>query len=303
MLYQHIDDFLDHLRVEKSASDLTIKSYRTDLSQFFNFLSEEYQTPVEDINSELVDHKTVRKYLIAMQNKGMSRATMARKLAALRSFVKYLCRENILINNPIASVATPKQDKRLPGFLYPAEIELLINAPDSSKGAGKRDLAILELLYAAGMRVSELVAIDLKDLDMDEEMLKLRGKGNKERIVPLGRKAKYALIDYIDNGRSIICQNKIKDTEALFLNRFGSRLSTRSIRNIINKYVNEVEINHKVNPHMLRHTFATELLNAGADLRSVQELLGHVKLSTTQIYTHLTIDKIKTVHKKTHPRG
>jgi len=302
MLFQHIEDFLTHLRVEKSASNLTLISYKTDLSQFFGFLSREYKIPMEQITADLFNHRTVREYLASMQDDGFSRSTMARKLAALRSFVRYLCREDILPGNPIANVSTPKQEKKLPRFLYPTEIELLLNAPDHNKPMGLRDRAILETLYATGVRVSELVGMNMGDIDWDEEYIKITGKGNKERLTPLGTKAKAALLNYANNGRPAILQKNQLNNEALFLNKFASRLSGRSVRNIINKYVNEVAINQKVSPHTLRHSFATHLLNGGADLRSVQELLGHVKLSTTQIYTHLTKEKIKTIYNESHPR-
>jgi integrase/recombinase XerC len=301
MLFQHVDNFINHLRVEKSASALTLVSYRTDLYQFFDFLADEYHINREEIGEDLLNHRIVREYLTKLQGNGMRRSTMARKLATLRSFVRYLCRENILEGNPIANVSTPKQEKRLPRFLYPAEINLLLGAPDASKPIGLRDKAILETLYAAGMRVSELVALNLSDLDWDEEFLKLRGKGNKERIAPFGRKARATLEDYITNGRPCFVAGN-HTTDALFLNRFGKRLTGRSIRNIINKYVDEIAINQRVSPHTLRHSFATHLLDGGADLRSVQELLGHVKLSTTQIYTHLTKERIKHIHNETHPR-
>lgn len=299
MLFQHVEGFLDHLRVEKSASALTLISYRTDLVQFFTFLSRHFSVPRDDISIELLNHKSVRDYLAEMQEDGMSRATMARKLAALRSFVRYLCRENVLKGNPIAAVSTPKQDKRLPKFLYPLEIQMLMEAPDLSKPVGLRDKAILETLYAAGLRVSELVGVNLNDIYFDEELVKVRGKGSKERIVPLGSSARSSILCYIQNGRPHMQKGP---EEALFLNKFGTRLSERSIRNILNKYVEDVAINQKISPHTLRHTFATHLLNAGADLRSVQELLGHVKLSTTQIYTHLTRENIKQVYHDTHPR-
>ncbi len=302
MLVKYEEDFLAHMRVEKSASNLTLLSYRTDLGQFFDFLSKEYKKPLEELSVEMINHKTVRKYLADMQVLGMSRATMARKLASLRSFVKYMCREDILPGNPIANVSTPKQDRRLPRFLYSTEIELLLNAPDTSKPLGCRDKAILETLYASGVRVSELVAINLADIDWGEETILIRGKGNKERLAPLGRQARQALLEYIENGRGLLMQAGHAVNEAVFLNRFGGRLSGRSIRNIIDKYVEEVAITQKVSPHTLRHSFATHLLNAGADLRSVQELLGHVKLSTTQIYTHLTRENIKTIYDNSHPR-
>lgn len=302
MLYKYIEEFLTHLRVEKTASKLTLLSYRTDLGQFFDFLSREYQEPPEALATELLNHKTVRNYLADMQGRGLSRSTMARKLASLRSFVKYLCREDILPGNPIANVSTPKQERKLPRFLYPTEIDLLLNAPDPTQMMGRRDKAILETLYAAGVRVSELVSINMADIDWDEESILIRGKGNKERLAPMGRQSKAALLDYVQHSRNLLLQAGQTTTDALFLNKFGSRLSARSVRNIINKYVDTVAITQKVSPHTLRHSFATHLLNGGADLRTVQELLGHVKLSTTQIYTHLTKENIKKIYDNSHPR-
>lgn len=301
MLFLHIEGFLNHLKVEKSASSLTIISYRKDLQQYFDFLSQCNDLPKEEIPDEALNHKSVREYLASMQDDGLSKSTMARKLAALRSFVKYLCRENILAGNPIATVSTPRQEKKLPRFLYPMEVEILINAPDTSRPRGKRDKAILETLYCTGVRVSELAGMDMVDFDASEDFIMVRGKGDKERLVPVGSKAREALQAYIDLARPYILKNH-QQTNALFINKYGTRLSARSVRNIINKYVEQLALNQKVSPHTLRHSFATHLLNAGADLRSVQELLGHVKLSTTQIYTHLTRDDIKKIYNRTHPR-
>jgi len=302
MLFQHIENYIDYMRVEKGASKLTLLGYKTDLMQFVNHIAQRYDVPKEELSLKMLNHKSVREYLGDMQERNLSRATMARKLAALRSYVKYLCRENILESNPIAEVSTPRQDKKLPKFLYSQEIELLMKAPDISLPLGRRDKAILETLYAAGLRVSELVSMDLKDIDFEERLIKIKGKGGKERIVPLGSKAAQALGIYIAKTRQKLVLKAGNAEDAVFLNKFGSRLSDRSVRNIINKYVEQVAINQKISPHTLRHTFATHLLNKGADLRSVQELLGHVKLSTTQIYTHLTRDSIKTIHNDTHPR-
>lgn len=302
VVYEYVKSFLTHLRVEKTASQLTLISYRTDLEQFFHFLAEHEKMDIGYITLSSLNHRTVREYISSMQKRAFRRSTIARKLAALRSFVKYLCRENVLAGNPIANVSTPKQEKRLPRFLYPMEIDILMDAPDISKAPGIRDKAILETLYSAGVRVSELVGINLRDLDFDEEMIKIRGKGSKERLAPLGSQAKQSIISYINRGRPYILKNKHVANEALFLNKSGTRLSARSVRNIVNKYVEQIALNQKVSPHTLRHSFATHLLNGGADLRSVQELLGHVKLSTTQIYTHLTTDRLKAIHYETHPR-
>ncbi|QGT99155.1 Site-specific tyrosine recombinase XerC [Candidatus Syntrophocurvum alkaliphilum] len=302
LLFEHIESFFNHLKIEKNASEFTIISYKTDIEQFFSFLSQKYGIPKEDITTDHIVHKSAREYLILMQNKQMSRATIARKLATIRSFVKFLCRENVLANNPIATLSTPKQEKKLPRFIYPTEISLLIEAPNINKSTGIRDKAILETLYAAGLRVSELVNLNLIDIDINEEFIKVSGKGKKERIIPFGTQAKKSLIEYIRTSRNILLSKNDKNTDAVFLNRYGNRLSSRSVRNIINKYVEQVAINQKISPHTIRHSFATHLLNNGADLRSVQELLGHVKLSTTQIYTHVTKDNIKNIYEETHPR-
>ncbi|HBQ84999.1 MAG TPA: tyrosine recombinase XerD, partial [Syntrophomonas sp.] len=262
---------MNHLRIEKSASPLTIISYRTDLTQFLDFLAECNELTREEIPNQALNHKSVREYLASLQDDGLSRSTMARKLASLRSFVKYLCRENVLAGNPIAAVATPRQEKKLPRFLYPVEVEVLLNAPDISRPVGKRDRAILETLYCSGVRVSELTGMDLADFDPDEDFTRVKGKGNKERLVPIGSRAREALQVYIKLARPCLLKNR-QPNDALFLNQYGSRLSPRSIRNLINKYVEKAALNQKVSPHTLRHSFATHLLNAGADLRSVQEL-------------------------------
>ena len=302
MLFQYIDGFLNYLRVEKNASRLTLRSYKTDLVQFFDFIAGQENIPVEKLPSESLNHKSVREYLACIQNNGQSKATAARKLAAIRSYVKYLCRGNILAENPIAAVSTPKQEQRLPKFLYHQEMEQLLQAPDLSTPAGIRDKAILEILYASGIRVSELTGLDLNSLDFEEEYIKVTGKGEKDRLIPLGRRAKAALQLYIRKSRPTYLKQENRYNQAVFLNRFGDRLSARYIRTILNKYVENIALNQRISPHTLRHTFATHLLNNGADLRSVQELLGHAELSTTQIYTHLTRDNIKTIYNNTHPR-
>ncbi|NLB89471.1 MAG: tyrosine recombinase XerC [Syntrophomonadaceae bacterium] len=300
-MINQVEGFLNKLRIEKSASKLTIMSYRTDLNQFFDFLADNYKVEKSQITHEMITHQVVRQYLAMLQDNDFKRTSIARKLASIRSFVKYLCREGIISGNPIAAVSTPKQDKRLPKFLYPEEMEILLNAPDDSH-LGIRDKAILETLYATGIRVSELVNLDLQDVDLEEELIRVWGKGSKERIVPFGKMAKFSLLKYIDEARPKLINTKNKQENALFLNKNGTRLSDRSIRNILNKYLDATALQQKISPHAIRHSFATHLLNNGADLRSVQELLGHIKLSTTQIYTHLTKENIKAIYTDTHPR-
>jgi len=302
LLADEIPAFLAYLRVEKSASPLTLINYRTDLDQYLDFLAGFYGLEKAALSVTRVTNLSAREYIAQMFNHDLSRATIARKMAALRSFVKYLCRENLLAGNPIASVSTPRQEKRLPRFLYPMEMRMLIGAPDTGTPSGLRDKAILETLYAAGVRVSELVGINIDDLDFQEGWIMIMGKGRKQRLAPMGAKCKRAISDYLDRGRPVLLSRSSQNTPALFLNKSGNRLNVRSIRNILNKYVEQLAMHQKVTPHTLRHTFATHLLNNGADLRSVQELLGHVKLSTTQIYTHVTKDRLKTIHEENHPR-
>lgn len=303
MLLEDIENFLNHMRVEKNASQLTLSAYKLDLIQFFGFLAEKENQPLEQLTVVLINHRSVREYLASLQEQGQSKTTAARKLAALRSFVKYLCRQGVFEENPIAAVSTPKQEKRLPKFLYSREIDLLMQAPDLKKPPGIRNKAILETLYSSGLRVSELTGLNLNDLDFTAGYLKVTGKGSKERLVPLGEKAQEAIKFYLKKSRPFYAgQGRDTRTPAVFLNRFGGRLSNRAVREILSKYVKEIALNHQVSPHTLRHSFATHLLNNGADLRAVQELLGHVKLSTTQIYTHLTRDNIKRIYNNTHPR-
>lgn len=306
-MYRYLDEFIVYLRIEKNASERTIESYQRDLWQFIDFLDKETGKPGEQVDPAIVDHLLVRKYLGRMHQRNLARTTVARKRSALRSFFKYLCREEILQINPMVHVAAPKLEKRLPQFLYQDDTRILVEAPDSAEPAGQRDRAILETLYAAGIRVSELVGINTGDVDLGISYVRVMGKGAKERIVPIGSYAVEAISRYQDDGRKRLIEKGGKhaneDEAALFVNKYGQRLSTRSIRNIINKYVEAVSLRQKVSPHTIRHSFATHLLDAGADLRSVQELLGHVKMSTTQIYTHVTKEHLKSVYDKTHPRA
>jgi integrase/recombinase XerC len=269
-------------------------------------LAKETGKPGEQVDPAAVDHLLVRKYLGRMHQRQLARTTVARKRSALRSFFKFLCREEILKTNPMVYIAAPKLEKKLPGFLYLDDIRVLVEAPDTSVSAGQRDRAIMETLYAAGIRVSELVGLNTGDVDLGIGYIRVMGKGARERIVPIGSFAIKAIRSYQENGRKLLTEkgsNPAGGETALFVNKYGERLSARSIRNIINKYVKEISISQKVSPHTIRHSFATHLLDAGADLRSVQELLGHVKMSTTQIYTHVTKEHLKSVYDKSHPRA
>ncbi len=297
-----IRQFERYHSVEKNSSEKTIINYRNDLQQFFDYVFEKpfHQEPIFQ-----PQRLQIRGYMAYLREKDYARSTVARKLAALRSFYRFLCREQIIGVNPFLHVPTPKKEKKLPSFLYIQEINELMDAPDCTTPAGKRDRAVLEMLYAAGIRVGELMGLDLQDADLERGMVLVFGKGSKERLVPMGSKAIEALNDYLQNGRPILLEKR-KETgaeEALFLNQTGRRLSDRSVRRILDKYVHQVAILRKISPHTLRHTFATHMLDAGADLRTVQELLGHVNISTTQIYTHVTRAQLKSVYRKAHPRA
>jgi integrase/recombinase XerC len=240
-----------------------------------------------------------------LQEKGYDRRSIARKLSAIRSFLRYLNREELLEDKTWHNVSTPRVGKKLPIFLYPEEMLRLLDAPDVQTPAGQRDAAILEVLYASGVRVSELVALNVQDLDLHLGQFIVKGKGARERMVPLGRFACNAVQRYLQNARPLLLRkNSAGELEkALWLNKYGTRLSDRGVRRLVEKYVRQAGLSHGISPHSIRHTFATHLLNAGADLRAVQELLGHINLSTTQIYTHLTRERLKEVYHDAHPRA
>lgn len=301
-MYIYYDEFLIYLRVERNCAKNTIESYQRDLWQFLDFISKATKLLPEKVEPATINHLQIREYLSFLQERGLRRRSIARKLIALRSFFKFLYREEILKVNPLLRVSIPKLDKKIPQFLYQKEMEQLLEAPDITHFQGARDKAILEVLYASGLRVSELVGLDIASVDLGNGYVRVMGKGGRERIVPLGSYAIVAIKKY-NNYRNILAQKTQKDEKALFLNKFGSRLSRRSVGNIINKYIETTSIIKKISPHVIRHTFATHLLDAGADLRSVQELLGHLSLSTTQIYTHVTKKHLKEIYGHAHPRA
>jgi tyrosine recombinase XerC len=282
-----LSKFLKHLEIEKNYSDHTLLNYRLDLEEFFHFLG-------HDRIAE-VDYPLLRRYLAELRVKELRPRSVARKLSSLRSFFRYLQREGLVKKNPASLLMTPKLDKTLPHFLTEDEALKLVEVPMDNKIASLRDRAIFETLYSSGIRVSELVGLDTTDVDLIGNIIKVYGKGRKERMVPIGDKAVEAIRAY--------CEGRKSKSDVVFLNPSGKRLTARSVRNIINKHIKKTAIQQKVHPHMLRHSFATHLLNRGADLRSVQELLGHVNLSTTQIYTHLTTEKLKNIYDKAHPRA
>jgi len=284
---RYVDKFLTYLEIEKNYSPHTLLNYKIDLEEFASVL--ENPDPLK------IGYIHLRKYLAQMRQRPLKPRTLARKLSSIRSFFKFLHREGLIKNNPAVLLLTPRLDKKLPKFLSEKEMVGLIESPPLDAPSGKRDRAILELLYSSGLRVSELVGLNVDSFDPISNLVKVMGKGRKERLVPVGDKAIEALRAYLNSRTS--------RQRALFLNKNGGRLSDRSVRYIINKHILKTSIRMNVSPHVLRHSFATHLLNRGADLRSVQELLGHVNLSTTQIYTHISTERLKNVYDKAHPHA
>jgi integrase/recombinase XerC len=288
------DRYIQYLEAERNASPYTVRNYRDDLLDFLYFLRKK---KVESLKE--VDRHAVRDYMSYLVNQGIVKASIARKLSAIRSFYRYLVREEIVSTNPIEKVSSPKLDRRLPSFLTMEEVERLLNAPDLSTPQGQRDRALLELLYASGIRVSELVNLNLEQIDLNTNEIRVWGKGSKERVVLMGEPAAEAVRNYLSQGRpKLLAERK---SSALFLNRYGQRLPERSVQRILQQYAKKSSIGKRVHPHVLRHTFATHLLDGGADLRVVQELLGHARLSSTQIYTHVTKGQAKKVYLAAHP--
>jgi tyrosine recombinase XerC len=292
-----VDSFIAHLQIEKNCSANTITAYSNDILQFVHYLNK-----VEHVhNLDEIDRYLFRRYLACLQNQGKERATISRKLSALKSFFKYLFRQAKIEANPAELVSSPKKKEALIKFLYYEDILLLLNGPDLKTALGIRDRAMIEVLYGSGLRVGELIALDIADISLHLGIIKVTGKGNKERLVPIGQWAQIALKNYLE--KSWPALNKTKETKPLFINSKGERLTDRGIRYILDKYVELVAVETKISPHILRHSFATHLLEGGADLRAVQELLGHESLSTTQNYTHVTKQRLKQIYNATHPRA
>jgi integrase/recombinase XerC len=286
--------FLRHLERERNASPNTLRAYGEDLAQFSDYLRRELGRPPRPGD---VDHLLVRGFLAELHQRGLSKSSSARKLAGLRSFFRYLCREGRLAANPARAIHTPRQDKRIPAVLDEAQAASLLELPGDGT-PGVRGRAILELLYASGIRCAEAVALDVHEVDMGARMVRVLGKGRKERIVLFGRRAQAALSAWL------VEREKLRPrTDALFLNARGGRLSGRSVRALVAQRVKQVSLARRCSPHTLRHSFATHLLMRGADLRAIQELLGHASLSTTQRYTHVDTRHIIEVYKKAHPRA
>jgi integrase/recombinase XerC len=292
-MHEEIDQFIRYLATERNVSGHTLLAYHSDMEQFRDFLSRERGV---DAGAGAVDHLMIRSYL-ALLHKSHKKSSIGRKLAAIRAFFKYLLRLGKVAKNPAELVSTPKKEKRVPFHLTIDEVIALVETPKGPELLPLRDRVILETLYSCGIRVSELTGLDLTDLDLEEGLVRVMGKGNKERIVPLGSYARKAISSYL------AARGNPPAYAPLLLNARGGRLTSRSVGRIVDKYILKLATVKKISPHTLRHTFATHLLEGGADLRAIQELLGHASLSTTQKYTHVSIDRLMEVYDKAHPKA
>jgi integrase/recombinase XerC len=316
----HLAEFLDHLRLNENASAHTVRAYDSDLSQFITFVAAHLNRRRPDLAASDFNHLNIRAFLSDLHKRGNSRSSAARKLAAIRTFGKYLRREGAIAGDPAALVGTPKREERLPAHLGESEMSRLLEMPDTSAPLGRRDRAILELFYASGLRLSELVGIGLEDVNLSGRVVRVLGKGGKERIVPFNRSTEAAIRAWLkdrelllagsrDPGSGIRQIARLKPTksrrvtEPLFLNYQGGRLSTRSVDRLVRRYVAACSTRFGISPHALRHSFATHLLERGADLRVIQELLGHARLSTTQRYTHVNAAQLLDAYRKAHPKA
>jgi integrase/recombinase XerC len=298
-----IERYVNYLQYERNASPHTVRNYRSDLLQFRDYLADGGAT----VDVKSIDALSIRGFLSMLFERQEKKSSIARKLSALRAFFKFLSRERVLAANPSTTISTPKQDKILPRIMTEEEMNTFLDRVAEATKTGdavmRRDRAMLELLYASGLRVSELAGLDLRSLNFGDCMLRTRGKGRKERIVPFGSKAKQALGDYLPVRERILLERKKSSQQALFLNVWGERLTTRSVDRLVKKYVRHYGSAIKVSPHSFRHAFASHLLTEGADLRAIQEMLGHVSLATTQKYTQVSIKQLIDVYDKTHPKA
>jgi len=315
MLKDQIRGFLQYLRYNRNVSPHTLRAYDTDLHQLLTSLAGQGHIRPSDVPTVRFSTDGVRTFLGELNARGNSRSSAARRLAAFRTFARYLVREGLLADDPTALIGAPRQQRGLPEYLAADETTKLLEAPDTATLAGRRDRAILELFYASGLRLSELVDLDLEDVNLSGRIVRVRGKGGKERLVPFNRPAGEAIRAMLKDvaGRAPVAERaprnptpavrQARRRQALFLNLRGRRLTTRSVDRIVRRYVREAAIARGISPHALRHTFATHLLQAGADLRAIQDLLGHARLSTTQRYTHLDVARLLSVYRSAHPRA
>jgi integrase/recombinase XerC len=291
-------EFLRHLALEKNSSPNTVKSYREDLTQALEF----FRTRLtgQAFEPSRLNTRLLRAYLSWLHEQDYAKSTIARRVAAVRSWCRFLCRQGLLASNPSVGLRGPRQDKKLPHFLTREDLLRLLEAPPSDTPLGVRDRALLESLYSAGLRVSELTALDLGDVDLDGGLATVRGKGRRERLALLGPPAIAALRAWLPHRQALL---RTRARDALFLNKNGTRLSSRSVGRLLEKYLAQAGLDPRTSPHTLRHSFATHMLDAGADIRSVQELLGHRNLATTQVYTHVTTQRLRDSYHKAHPRA
>ncbi|MGB8510804.1 MAG: tyrosine recombinase XerC [Pyrinomonadaceae bacterium] len=304
---QLLAKFLEHLRYERNVSEHTLRNYAIDLAQFYEHLAP--ADPATETRRELdirqIDHITIREWLSSLHTAQKKKTSIARKLAALRTFFQFLIREGVVELNPAKLVSTPRLEKKLPNHLSVEEAIRFIETPDIATDMGKRDRAILEFLYGTGVRVSELTKLDIRDVDFRNKLVRVQGKRRKERIVPFGDPALHSLLSYMEARGNFLrhAPPPERESEAVFLNYQGTRITTRSVGRMVDKYIVQCAGIHNISPHALRHSFATHLLDSGADLRDIQELLGHARLSTTQIYTHVSMEKLIEVYDKSHPKA
>ena len=307
MIDELLSQFLEHLRYERNVSEHTLRNYQSDLEQFRDYLAPaDPQTGKRNEPTvQQIDHLTIREWLSTLHTDKKKKTSIARKLAALRTFFQFLVREGIVEMNPAKLVSTPRLEKKLPKHLSVEDAIRFIETPDTETDLGRRDRAMLELLYATGVRVSELTKLNVHDIDFTNKLIRVSGKRRKERIVPFGDPSHDALKNYLSVRDQFLIHAPVslREPEALFLNYQGTRITTRSVGRMVEKYIHLCAGMHDLSPHALRHSFATHLLDSGADLRDIQELLGHARLSTTQIYTHVSMEKLIEVYDKAHPKA
>jgi integrase/recombinase XerC len=306
----HLKAFLQYLKLNRHVSPHTVRAYETDVTQYLAFIAADTGKKMSELGPGDLDMTTVRAHIVELNKAGKARASVARKLSGLRTFIKYLRREEIIDHDPAAMAVAPTRDQTIPVHLSEPEIERLIETPDTGNPLGRRDRAMLELFYASGLRLSELVAIDLEDLNLGDRMVRVMGKGGKQRIVPFNQSAAAAIRSWMKDRAAILAgrepgpgRQRHAPADPLFINYRGTRLTGRSVDRLLRRYVAQCSTRLGISPHALRHSFATHLLQRGADLRAIQELLGHARLSTTQRYTHVNAAQLIDVYRKSHPRA
>jgi integrase/recombinase XerC len=332
-LKEHLKAFLSFLALNRNVSEHTVRAYDSDLTQFLTYIASSSGRKRIELQPDALDYQAMRGFLADLHARGNSRSSAARKVSAVRTFAKYLRREGVLDSDPGALIGSPKREQKIPNHLGVSEMDRLLETPDTTNPLGRRDRAILELFYASGLRLSELVGLDLEDINLSTRMVRVLGKGRKERIVPFNRSTADALKTYLRDREALAsgavfeqmraarrktpapaasapapaaARSRVRrrnDGEPLFVNYRGGRLTARSVHRLVTRYVARCSLRFGISPHALRHSFATHLLQAGADLRAIQELLGHVRLSTTQRYTHVNVAQLMDVYKKAHPRA